>query len=244
MRVLVTWGSKHGETAEIAEKLAITLEKHGHEVVAMPISNAPSPYGFEAAIVGSEVYANRWERDARRYVERYLPQLRRIPVWLFSTGELDQETRELRALLARTGAVDHVIFGDDIDANAEAIAHDLRDVQPRAAEELHGHSLHRIVEYGAVAWAASAAPLFVHALIMSTILGGLVFGVLAHRYQSETGARSPLAIAAIWAVFAGVLDALFFRSLAVAIPVGFGFAAAWAVGAITAMTPLPKPRTS
>lgn len=275
MRALVIWGSKHGGTEGIAEAIADVLAKHGHDVVAVSARDAPSPHGFDAAIIGGSLYANRWHRDARRYVDQHLAALRRIPTWLFSSGPLDESadrgetspTRELRALVARTGAVEHVMFGgrlDEaatgfiasrmakdhggdwrnparIDAWAEALAHDLPNARPRPYEELHGHMVHRIVEYGAVAWAASAAPLLAHSLIVSTILAVIVFAGLAHRYQAETGARSAFAVAAAWAIFAGVLDAIFFRTYAAAVPVGFGFAAAWAVGAITAMTPTAKP---
>ena len=278
MRVLVTWGSTRGGTAGIAEKIASTLEKHGHQVVAVPAHDAPSPRDFDAAVLGGALYANRWHRDARRYVEQHLADLRRIPTWLFSSGPLDESadrgdtapTRELRALVARTGAIEHVTFGGRldsaatgfvasrmakdhggdwrnparIDAWAEALAHDLPSAQPRAAEELHAHMFHRIVEYGAVAWAISAIPLLAHSLAIACVVAVLAFALLAHRYQAEVGAHRPLVAAIAWTVFAGVLDAIFFHRWTLAIPLGFGFAAAWAVGAITLMTPVPKPRTS
>lgn len=274
MRVLVTWGSTRGGTAGIAEHIASTLEHHGHQVVCVPARDAPSPEGFDAAVIGGALYANRWHHEARHFVEHHLPQLRRIPTWLFSSGPLDESadrndtapTRELRALLARTGAVEHVTFGGRldsaatgfvaarmakdhagdwrnparIDAWAEALAHDLPNAKPRPYEELHGHALHRIIEYGAVAWAVSAAPLLAPSLVVSALLAVLAFGLLAHRYQAEVGAYGPLLTAALWAGFAAVLDAVFFRRLGIVIPVAFGFAAAWAVGAITAMTPMAK----
>ena len=252
MRVLVTWGSTHEGIAGIAAHIAATLAKHGHQVTCLAARDGASPEGFEAAVIGSAIYANRWHHDARHFVEHNLRELRRIPTWLFSSGPLDEgadrsaPTQELRALLARTGAVEHVAFGDrpdpaHIDAWAEALAHGLPNAKPRAYEELHGHALHRIIEYGAVAWAVQAAPLLAPSFVVAAILAVLAFGLLAHRYQTEIGAYGPLATAAVWAVFAAVLDAIFFRRLGVAIPVTFGFAAAWAVGAITAMTPVARP---
>ncbi|MBV8760427.1 MAG: hypothetical protein JO257_24255 [Deltaproteobacteria bacterium] len=244
MRILVTWGSTRGGTAGIADEIAYVLEAHGHVVLAMPARDAPSPDGYDAAIIGGAVSESHWHRDARHYLERHLHALRRIPTWLFSTGDGTDDSRELDALVARLGALDHVTFGsrldDRVDAWAAQIAREVPTARPRPYDELHGHTLHRIVEYGAVAWAASAVPLVGHAVVLATIASVIAFGLLARRYQADTGARAPLAIAVAWAGFALVLNAIFFRTISVAIPAGFGLAAAWAAGAITAMTPLPR----
>lgn len=127
MRVLVTWGSKLGGTAGIAEMIAETLTARGLEVVAMPAGTAPAPAGFDAAIIGGAVYANRWHRDARHYVERHARALARIPVWLFSSGPLDDSasTRKLvpprvvRALVDRIGAQAHVMFGGRLEPTVQ-----------------------------------------------------------------------------------------------------------------------------
>ncbi|HSK01543.1 MAG TPA: flavodoxin domain-containing protein, partial [Kofleriaceae bacterium] len=89
MRILVTWGSKRGGTAGIGQIVAETLRAGGHEVIAEPARAAPAPRDVDAVIVGGALYANRWHRDARRYMERHARALRRVPVWLFSSGPLD-----------------------------------------------------------------------------------------------------------------------------------------------------------
>jgi hypothetical protein len=43
---------------------------------------------FDAAIVGGALYANRWNRDARRFISRHDSALRRMPSWCFSSGPL------------------------------------------------------------------------------------------------------------------------------------------------------------
>jgi menaquinone-dependent protoporphyrinogen oxidase len=45
--------------------------------------------GVDAVIVAGALYANRWHRDARRFVRRQADSLRTLPVWLVSSGPLD-----------------------------------------------------------------------------------------------------------------------------------------------------------
>ena len=119
MRVLVTWGSKRGGTAGIGTTLAEALRKNGLDVVAAPVAKAGSPAGFDAVIVGGALYAGLWHGGARRYVQRHLQRLRRVPTWLFSSGPLDDSaergaipaTPQVAVLGERVGALGHATFG-------------------------------------------------------------------------------------------------------------------------------------
>jgi menaquinone-dependent protoporphyrinogen oxidase len=79
--------------------------------------------GYDAAIIGGALYANRWHRDARRLVTRHLAALQRIPVWLFSSGPLDGSASrapiapvtKVAVLMERIGAVDHATFGGRLE---------------------------------------------------------------------------------------------------------------------------------
>ncbi|MDZ7882757.1 MAG: flavodoxin domain-containing protein [Mycobacterium sp.] len=48
-----------------------------------------APTGLDAVIVAGALYANRWHRDARRFVRPNTESLRTMPVWLVSSGPLD-----------------------------------------------------------------------------------------------------------------------------------------------------------
>ena len=119
MRVLVTWGSKRGGTEGIARIVGERLIEAGHEVVLLPAKGALRERTFDAAIVGGALYANRWHRDARRFVWNRRAELRKVPVWFFSSGPLDGSadrktlpaTREVSALTELVGAQAHVTFG-------------------------------------------------------------------------------------------------------------------------------------
>lgn len=126
MHVLVTWGSERGGTEGIARILAQALERQGLEVDLLPSHAAANATAFDAVVVGGALYANRWHRDARRFVRRREKKLRRVPVWFFSSGPLDDSaesrtiapTRQVRVLMDRVGAQGHVTFGGRLTPDA------------------------------------------------------------------------------------------------------------------------------
>lgn len=127
MRVLVTWGSKAGGTEGIGRMVAEELAAQGLDVVAAPAEVAPSPAEFDAVIIGGALYANRWPGSVRRLVGRNLTALRRRPVWLFSSGPLDdsagrkevQPPPQVAVLSERIGALGHVTFGGRLAKDAK-----------------------------------------------------------------------------------------------------------------------------
>jgi menaquinone-dependent protoporphyrinogen oxidase len=126
MRVLVTWSSKRGGTAGIGAIIADTLASAGFEVVAVAAERASGIDTFDAVIVGGALYANRWPRPVRRFVTRHLRQLRRVPVWFFSSGPLDDSadtkgippSSHVAVLAERVGAQGHLTFGGRLEATA------------------------------------------------------------------------------------------------------------------------------
>lgn len=126
MRILVTWGSKRGGTAGIARTLADDLRARGLIVEARPARSSLDLRGFDAVVVGGALYANRWHPASRRFVERRIAELRRIPVWFFSSGPLDDSAAqttippplEVEVLMERLGARGHITFGGRLERNA------------------------------------------------------------------------------------------------------------------------------
>jgi menaquinone-dependent protoporphyrinogen oxidase len=128
MRVLVTWGSKLGGTEGIARTLGEALREEGYDVEMLPADRAArEAKGFDAAVVGGALYAGRWHRDARRFVERRERDLRAVPVWFFSSGPLGESARQtdippvwrVRTLMDSVGAQGHETFGGRLAPDAE-----------------------------------------------------------------------------------------------------------------------------
>lgn len=121
MRILVTTASRHGATAEIGDAIAGKLREHDLEVEVREPGEVTSLEGHDAVILGSAVYAGRWMDTARRFSERHHAALRRLPVWLFSSGPIgdppqpEEEPADGHRLLGELGAREHRVFGGRVN---------------------------------------------------------------------------------------------------------------------------------
>jgi menaquinone-dependent protoporphyrinogen oxidase len=127
MKVLVTWSSKHGGTEGIGKTVADEIHAQGFEVVALPVDEVTQLSTFDAVIIGGALYANRWPAHARRFVRRNVRQLRKVPVWFFSSGPLDDSADreeippppEVAVLTQLVGAKGHVTFGGRLEPDVK-----------------------------------------------------------------------------------------------------------------------------
>lgn len=126
-RVLVAYGSKMGGTAGIAERIADTLQGRGHEVTLAPAREVPRRTAWDAAVVGSGLYAGRWRGEAVRLLKRLArPGEKPARVWLFHSGPLGDEhaddpaalPKRVQRLSAKLSAEDVVTFGGRLAADA------------------------------------------------------------------------------------------------------------------------------
>lgn len=119
MRVLVAHASKHGGTEGLAQWVGEALEHHGIDAVVIPANSVTEIDTYDAVVVGGALYIFRWHADARRFVKRYETVLRAKPVWLFSSGPLDDSAmekeippvRSAQKAMDRVGARGHMTFG-------------------------------------------------------------------------------------------------------------------------------------
>ncbi len=119
MQILVAYGSKRGGTLGLAEWLTDALREDGHEVTLRPAREVDDVSRFDAVIVGGSIYVFRWHRDARAFIHRHRDALLSRPVWLFSSGPLDDSATErdlrpirfVRRAMIRIGAKGHKTFG-------------------------------------------------------------------------------------------------------------------------------------
>lgn len=122
MRILVTAASRHGATAEIAEAIGRTLRERVTGVDVLEPGEVTTMDGYDAVVLGSAVYAGRWLEPARLFIARWGFDLRRRPVWLFSSGPIAQTPAseeapvEIEELMASTGAREHRLFGGRLEA--------------------------------------------------------------------------------------------------------------------------------
>jgi menaquinone-dependent protoporphyrinogen oxidase len=125
-RVLVAYASKLGSTAEIAEAIAQVLRDGGHFALAIPARDVATLEGWDAVVLGSAVYAAYWQRDARKFIERFHDELKARPLWLFSGGPLDRRLAKSGQPITPHGAelthdldvIAHRTFGGRLSADA------------------------------------------------------------------------------------------------------------------------------
>lgn len=86
MRVLVAVASRHDATAEIGEAIGQHLRAAGLQVEVRPADAIGAVAAYDAVVLGSGVYMNRWLPAATELVDRFQIDLRERPVWLFCSG--------------------------------------------------------------------------------------------------------------------------------------------------------------
>jgi menaquinone-dependent protoporphyrinogen oxidase len=122
MKVLVAIASRHDATRGIAEVIADELVTSGLEVDLRDADAVEDIADYQAAVVGSAVYTGGWLAEARHLVDFNGPALRKVPVWLFSSGPIgtdDTKTLddlpEVQELMKATGAREHRVFAGRLD---------------------------------------------------------------------------------------------------------------------------------
>lgn len=120
MQVLVAYASKHGATAEIAERISETLRTHGLDVTCSPASNAAVD-SIDALVFGGALYAGAWPKSAKAFVEQAEQHASNLPTWVFSSGPVgdppqpEERPEQADALADRLAPREHRLFAGAID---------------------------------------------------------------------------------------------------------------------------------
>lgn len=127
MRVLIAYGSKRGGTAGLSRMIGDEFAAAGLDAVVAPAGEVRDVDEFGAVVIAGALYAGRWHKDARRFVRRHAQALRQRPVWLVSSGPLDDSAakgeiapvRHVSKAMTRLGARGHVTFGGRLEPDAK-----------------------------------------------------------------------------------------------------------------------------
>jgi len=85
-KVLVAYATKHGATAEIAEKIGQVLSEAGLQADVLPVTHVRDLTPYRAVVLGSAVYIGRWRKEAAAFLKANEKALAERPVWIFSSG--------------------------------------------------------------------------------------------------------------------------------------------------------------
>jgi menaquinone-dependent protoporphyrinogen oxidase len=134
--VLVTYASKYGSTAAIAERIAEVLNRAGVPATVSPVGQVRALDGYRAVVLGSGVYAGQWLKEAVSFLKSQESELVNRVVWIFSSGPTGQgDPVELvkgwrfpegqRAIADRIGPCDLAVFHGSIDPDKLNLAEKL-----------------------------------------------------------------------------------------------------------------------
>jgi menaquinone-dependent protoporphyrinogen oxidase len=87
-KVLVVYGSRHGATRGIAERIGEVLRTEGLEADVEAADQVGDVQAADAFVVGSGVYMGSWLKEATDFIARNEVTLAARPLWLFSSGPL------------------------------------------------------------------------------------------------------------------------------------------------------------
>lgn len=104
-KVLVAYGSRHGGTRGIAERIGEVLRAEGLEAIVAAVDQARDVGTADAFVVGSGVYMGSWLDAPLDFMRRNREALAARPTWLFSSGPLPGSTRETPATDPLTNAL-------------------------------------------------------------------------------------------------------------------------------------------
>jgi menaquinone-dependent protoporphyrinogen oxidase len=88
-KILVTYATRSGSTAEIAGLIAKTLAAKGEAVDVLPLQSVTDLKPYAAVLLGSAVRFSQWLPEAQQFVEQQAAALKARPLALFTVHGLN-----------------------------------------------------------------------------------------------------------------------------------------------------------
>ncbi len=104
-KVLVTYASKCGSTAEVAQAIAGELTGQGAEVDLLPVNEVKTVAPYRAVVLGTAIRMGKPIKPSLRFARRHSTDLKTRPLALFSLGiqmrdEVDDKRERTLGMLA------------------------------------------------------------------------------------------------------------------------------------------------
>lgn len=78
-KILVTYASRGGSTAGVAEAIGKTLEQNGAHVDVLPVREVKDLSQYRAVVAGSAIQSGQWLPEALEFVQAHRTELARKP---------------------------------------------------------------------------------------------------------------------------------------------------------------------
>jgi menaquinone-dependent protoporphyrinogen oxidase len=83
-KILVTYASRAGSTAEAAQAIGKTLSDCGESVEVLPMNEVQQLASYRAVIAGSPIRSSKWLPEAMKFIEDHRSELRQKPFAMFT----------------------------------------------------------------------------------------------------------------------------------------------------------------
>lgn len=97
MKILVAYGSTHGHTARIAERISARMRGQGHDVVTTDDPRGVRVKTFDAIVLGGRVHGSRYPWRMTRFIRKHVRSLNSRPSAFFSVSLLQLARNRERA---------------------------------------------------------------------------------------------------------------------------------------------------
>ena len=136
-KILVTYATRAGSTAEVAASVAEVLSATGATVDVKPVTAVHEVKGYDAVVVGSAIRMGHWLPEAVEFVKANRESLSHIPTAYFLvSGFLQEDTPEMRRrVLAYLDPVRKILEPTSIGLFAGKIDYSRMDWQDRTIAE-------------------------------------------------------------------------------------------------------------
>jgi menaquinone-dependent protoporphyrinogen oxidase len=93
-KILVTYVTRYGSTAEVAKFIAATLRAQGLEVETKPMREVErlDPYGV--IVIGAPLYIGHWPREAHHFLTHFRDALVQHLTAIFAVGPIHADPKE------------------------------------------------------------------------------------------------------------------------------------------------------
>jgi menaquinone-dependent protoporphyrinogen oxidase len=83
MKVLVTYATAHGSTAEVGAEIGRILSEKGLVVEVVNVKEVRTVDGYDALVIGSAVHNGAWLPEFNAFLKAFADKLERVPVYLW-----------------------------------------------------------------------------------------------------------------------------------------------------------------
>jgi len=113
MTILVGYASVHSATEGIAREMGDRLRKGGIDASVRPLNEVRDVSSYKGFVIGSAIHDQEWLPSAQSFLERFVVELSRYPVWLFSVCAVGDTASffgpKLSALIRRARRDDAIV---------------------------------------------------------------------------------------------------------------------------------------